>query len=121
LCPYRLCLAAYRGVRGAHPPLALWEPAGTPLALPLLIFAFTGHSSLFPCLAKMRAPTVGRATLLLRHTMLAAAVIYACVGVGGYTIFRDRTAARLSQSRRVLALTRAAGQHLAKLFRGGPA
>jgi len=44
---------------------------------------------------KMRSPTVGRASLLLRRTMLVASCIYASVGSGGYVIFRDRTAGNI--------------------------
>ena len=90
-----LCLAAYRGTRRIRPPLLLWRPGGATLSLPVLVFGFTGHSSLFPCVAKMRQPTVERTMRLLRRTMLCAAIIYGCVGVGGYRLFGERTAGNI--------------------------
>lgn len=81
---------------GAPPgPLALWRPQGVALSLPVIIFALTGHSALFPCLAAMKSPTVTRADALLLGSTRAATLIYAAVGVAGYFTFREATAGTL--------------------------
>ncbi len=81
--------------RGDAPALAMWRPQGALLSLPVLVFAMTGHASLFSCVAGLRRPSLARADKLLCGATLAAGCVYAAVGVGGYATFRELTSGNL--------------------------
>lgn len=80
-----------------------WEPGGTALALPVLVFALAGHSAFFPCISSMRSPSLQRANRVLDHAMTGAGVIYAAVGVAGYAAFREHTTGNLLRNFNALA------------------
>jgi hypothetical protein len=78
--------------RGAARPLALWRAQGAPVALPVMVFALSGHAFLFPTYASLRAPTPRRMASVAARALGAAALLYAAVGLFGYAAFRERTA-----------------------------
>jgi hypothetical protein len=80
-----------------------WEPGGTALALPVLVFALAGHSAFFPCISSMRSPSLHRADRVLNNAMGGAGVIYAAVGVTGYAAFREHTTGNLLRNFNALA------------------
>jgi hypothetical protein len=92
LAAHTLLSADKTSLRSASDSLALWRLRGVALCLPILTFAFTGHAVLFPCVARMREPTVGRVMRLVRRSLACATAVYVSLGLGGYVLFGEDTA-----------------------------
>ena len=82
---------AARSHAHARAPLALWRAEGAPVALPVLVFALSGHALLFPVYASLKAPTPRRMAAVSARALGGAAAVYAVMGLGGYAAFRERT------------------------------
>jgi amino acid permease len=98
-----LCIATVPEPGAVMAPLAWWRPQGLTLALPVLVFALTGHSAFFPCIATMRSPSLRRVDGMLGGTMRAAGCVYAAVGMAGYAAFREHTAGNLLRNFSMMA------------------
>jgi hypothetical protein len=98
-----LCIATVPEPGVVMAPLAWWRPQGLTLALPVLVFALTGHSAFFPCIATMRSPSLRRVDGMLGNTMRVAGCVYAAVGVAGYAAFREHTAGNLLRNFSMMA------------------
>lgn len=75
------------------PPLELWRPTGAPIAIPVLAFAFSAHSLIFPVYASLKQPTPRRMGTIARRSLLAVSSIYGIIGVCGYKCARWRSGA----------------------------
>jgi amino acid permease len=82
---------AARSHAHARAPLALWRAEGAPVALPVLVYALSGHALLFPVYASLKAPTPRRMAAVSARALGGAAAVYAVMGLGGYAAFRERT------------------------------
>jgi amino acid permease len=98
-----LCLAVLPDPDAVLSSLDWWQPDGTALALPVLVFALAGHSAFFPCISSMRSPSLHRADRVLSNAMRGAGIIYAAVGVAGYAAFREHTSGNLLRNFNTLA------------------
>ena len=98
-----LCLAVLPDPNAVLTGLDWWQPDGTALALPVLVFALSGHSSFFSCVSSMRSPSLHRADRVLNDAMRGAGIIYAAVGVAGYAAFREHTSGNLLRNFNLLA------------------
>lgn len=65
-------------------PLELWRPTGLPTALPVMAFAYSAHSLIFPVYASLKQPTPRRMGTIARRSLLACSTIYGVIGVCGY-------------------------------------
>ena len=85
-------LAAHAAAPRLRPPLALWRPGGTAVALPVVSYALgSGHASLLAMATSLRAPSPAHASSVAARALACAALVYAAVGLGGYASFGERT------------------------------
>lgn len=89
-------VATTAAAAGASTPgLLLWNMDGLLTAFPVMAYSFTAHPYYMGVYTQLAQPSTARMMHVTDLAMVASALLYCAVGVGGYVTFRHRTAGKV--------------------------